>query len=152
MRHKCSQCPKTYFIEKQLKVHVSMTHTSLKLCELCDFTTPRGERLRRHMKIKHSDVRPFKCDQCDLSFKMNFMLRKHKVTHTGERNYPCTVCGKAFVTSSNLCTHRRIHEGKVAEHCTLCDKKFVQYGNYKLHMAKRHPDIPLQIQDKKKDR
>ena len=140
----CPQCPKTYYTEGQLKIHVDTNHlTPLKMREICDYTTPRGERLRRHM-LKHSDVRPFKCDQCEMAFKTKQELKNHITTHTGARNFPCTVCGKAFRSSTNLNEHRAIHEGRYRGHCKICDKKFVQRYNYKMHMDKHHPNLQIE--------
>ena len=34
-------------------------------CPLCDMTCPLPSSLRNHMRFRHSEARPFKCDCCD---------------------------------------------------------------------------------------
>lgn len=34
-------------------------------CPLCDMTCPLPSSLRNHMRFRHSEDRPFKCDCCD---------------------------------------------------------------------------------------
>merc|ERR1712126_191892 len=148
----CSQCPKTFYTEGQLKGHARVHSKRTFMCELCDYNNPMMYNLKRHMQTNHSSLRPYKCDQCDLSFKLKANLTKHMFTHTGERNFPCSECGKAFRSSGNLQRHKAIHEGKFSEYCKICDKKFIQSCNYKLHMSKHHPELQInkRIPKKKK--
>lgn len=34
-------------------------------CPLCDMTCPLPSSLRNHIRFRHSEERPFKCDYCD---------------------------------------------------------------------------------------
>ena len=33
-------------------------------CQFCDMTCPNASALKQHVKFRHSDERPFKCDVC----------------------------------------------------------------------------------------
>lgn len=40
--------------------------------------------------------RPYKCDQCVLSFVRNHDLKRHRRIHSATKPFPCSYCGKGF--------------------------------------------------------
>lgn len=90
-RFQCSHCSKRFATERLLRDHMrnhgeSSGTTSLPAtpgfpwpsdhslfcssvnhykCPLCDMTCPLPSSLRNHMRFRHSEDRPFKCDCCD---------------------------------------------------------------------------------------
>lgn len=100
----CSDCPRRFSEENELKVHVRMhknrcskcrrhcfgpTHlrqhekscTAIQYtCYMCTFNTPRQWHLRPHM-LKHTGEQPFQCSKCPRRFKSNRNLRYHMNKH-----------------------------------------------------------------------
>ena len=57
--------------------------------------------LKQHM-VKHSKVKPFKCDICDVSFHHKSTKDRHMMVHTGERPHACLHCDKKFAAKFDL--------------------------------------------------
>lgn len=92
-RFQCSHCSKRFATERLLRDHMrnhgewpaasaslpalqvsASPHISASSlfslvnhykCPLCDMTCPLPSSLRNHMRFRHSEDRPFKCDCCD---------------------------------------------------------------------------------------
>lgn len=56
-------------------------------CPLCDMTCPLPSSLRNHMRFRHSEERPFKCDNCDYRWALPGLREE------GEAS-PCAGCRK----------------------------------------------------------
>lgn len=68
----------------------------------------RRHHLKYHEKI-HSDVKSYKCTQCEISFRLEPNLRVHLNIYFGMKPYKCTYCDKCFASSSELKTHKNTH-------------------------------------------
>ena len=55
----------------------SSTSTKRYNCVLCGYSTDRNSHYLRHVKI-HSDQRPYQCEACGKSFKVDTYLKKHR--------------------------------------------------------------------------
>ncbi|KAI9099319.1 hypothetical protein DFS34DRAFT_566483, partial [Phlyctochytrium arcticum] len=72
----------------------------------CNKVFTRRFNLQSH-ELVHSNLRPFKCDLCDGSFRRKFDLRRHmRSLHTaGSKPYTCELCGLGFTRSDTLRRH-----------------------------------------------
>ncbi|RXG68524.1 Zinc finger protein 32 [Armadillidium vulgare] len=84
--------------------------TVSKRCPFCEYESVIAHNVKRHIRFKHTNEKPFKC----------------------------TVCVKSFATKSNLQVHMRIHTGERPYQCPLCSKAFTQLGSRSMHMRMVH--------------
>ena len=79
---KCGQCEKSFFFERNLKLHTERVHAHFPF-----FST-------------------FNCNQCEMSFKVKGNLTRHqKEQHSDEEMFFCPFCGKSFKRKSNQVEH-----------------------------------------------
>ncbi|XP_077295697.1 uncharacterized protein LOC143917936 [Arctopsyche grandis] len=110
---RCSQCDVVCKNKYLLRRHMKR-HADLLQCSLCEFSTPLQIELRAHMRVKHSDSKPYSCVICGKQFKMKSCMNTHMAQHTGERKYLCPFCPKTFAASGNYYTHRkRMHSEEI---------------------------------------
>lgn len=84
-------------------------------CTQCSYSALNRQCLRNHIRVQHSDLKPFSCDACGKSFKLKNTLTAHLVQHTGEKRFTCTFCNRSFASSGNYYTHRkRMHPQELA--------------------------------------
>ncbi|XP_069461381.1 zinc finger protein 501-like isoform X2 [Ambystoma mexicanum] len=100
-----------------------------------------SERLKRQSS-EGVEEKPYKCNECEKSFRQNSGLLKHQRNHTGEKPYKCNHCGKSFARSSSLSLHKRIHTGEKPYHCTVCEKSFSQSSSLIKHQRTHTGERP----------
>lgn len=83
--------------------------------------------------VSHFVERPFKCDNCSLTFKHLANLQDHARVHKGHRLHICPVCCKTFLGKSCLKRHQRVHTGERPFVCQFCNKGFTQLSNLREH-------------------
>jgi len=139
----------------------------LRQCCLCAVMFVEKEQLINHMKAVHhlddkintkreatetsqnedkmTDEKPFKCSQCESSFRKSSGLKQHvtrqhsqntpqkssqsssrRGAHSNDRPYACQVCGKAFKRKHHLQEHSYIHSDEKPYKCDTCSKTFNQ--------------------------
>lgn len=136
--HRCSYCGKDFASAGGLKHH-RIIHTRpyrekiipKHSCEHCG-KEMTSQKLKQHM-IRHSEEKPFECDQCGTTFKRALGLKFHMRIHTGERPYECNHCGKTFTQPAGYQKHMRIHTGERPYSCDECGKTFNQITHLKKH-------------------
>ncbi|KNC98124.1 uncharacterized protein SPPG_06532 [Spizellomyces punctatus DAOM BR117] len=89
-------------------------HTSPKLFKCpepdCGKAFTRRFNLQSH-ELVHSNLRPFKCELCNRTFRRKFDQRRHMQSvhmETGSKPYTCDLCGLGFTRSDTLRRHRSL--------------------------------------------
>jgi len=78
-------------------------------CEQCDVGFKLRVHLKKHNLYRHTDVYQCECRHCGKRFKDSSAVRLHERIHSTDRPFPCPTCGKTFKTRENLWGHR--HRG-----------------------------------------
>lgn len=106
------------------------------VCSRCgkQFASPLA--FERHLAV-HSETRPYRCQLCDVGFKLKVHLKKHNL-YRHNTDYPCRcgVCGKPFKDSSAVRLHERIHSTARPFQCA-CGKSFKTRENLWGHRHRR---------------
>ncbi|KAE8592340.1 hypothetical protein XENTR_v10018735 [Xenopus tropicalis] len=141
-RFQCSHCSKRFATERLLRDHMR-NHVNHYKCPLCDMTCPLPSSLRSHIRFRHSDERPFKCQHCEYSCKNLVDLRRHQDTHSKMPAFCCEYEECTFTArsmSSIKAHHRKFHEGDCEPRykCHVCEKCFTRGNNLTVHLRKKH--------------
>lgn len=162
-RFKCTQCPLTFSCGPLLRDHITARHMKLKLhcCDFCGKDFASKSSLVLHLKT-HSDVREYKCGQCDYAGRTSVALRIHiskhenntciceycskifksyrnlndhlKRVHTSQKKHACEFCGMKFALRYLVEQHKRTHTGIHPYKCSKCSKTFARSDGLKEHM------------------
>ncbi|XP_028133387.1 zinc finger protein 226-like [Diabrotica virgifera virgifera] len=113
---KCNNCDKTFAKKHNLNQHLK-AHSKLTVydCKICLKRFQRISSLRRHDKIVHKGIKPFKCEICNKEFATPLRKQEHLRIHTGERPYVCNICGFTFKKYSTYYAHDIRHKIKRGE-------------------------------------
>ena len=121
--------------------HVLFGHFSdqYKLkCDQCDFRTTTTSKLKTHLMV-HLDERPFKCPDCDKSFRNKVQFSEHSNNvHKQEQKHSCSECCVSFSTSSQLSKHQKAKHSNKKFQCHHCDKTFPSSSSLKAHFNRVH--------------
>ena len=65
--HKCTICSKTLTTRGSLNYHYKRHTGNVLRCDKCPFVAVHKQNMIVH-SVKHSGEKPFKCDQCSMTF------------------------------------------------------------------------------------
>lgn len=149
----CSYCPEVFTTFGKILTHHKAQHPgkprplSPYQCEICGSFATRVCDLRRHM-LSHTDIRPFKCNNCEKKYHTKRELVAHQRRHVpkSERDdkFKCDLCGKRYVSRSSLTNHKRFqHANDRKDHlCTFCGLKFVCEQSLVKHQTIHEGEAP----------
>ncbi len=112
-------------------------------CETCNQKYYRRSDLLKHQET-HSNIRPYKCGECSLTFKTRGVLVGHMKVH-GPKKYECPECGHKFNRKGSLNLHMKTHNANSDDqsvNCSVCGKKLKSKRNLQLHMRIHTEDKP----------
>ncbi|XP_058824974.1 zinc finger protein 771-like [Topomyia yanbarensis] len=111
-------------------------------CPQCESTFKDKVGLRSHIRI-HSAVKRYKCQYCEMRFHQRGNLTAHERTHVGVKPFVCPQCGKGFAESGNLKNHIRFHTGERPYACSECPKRFRTHYSRTVHFRSHNNDRPF---------
>ncbi|XP_039292539.1 zinc finger protein 236-like [Nilaparvata lugens] len=148
--HRCKNCPASFNIPSNLKLHEAGNHNTDNLCcpiETCLKRFNRFASLKAHL-ASHQQEESLFCTECGDEFDNQLQLDKHTTEHYQEwvkkpaaKVYSCIHCGRQYSKESVLKEHMRCHykmksslgirknkkPGKKGNHlheCETCRKTF----------------------------
>jgi uncharacterized C2H2 Zn-finger protein len=132
VRFQCPKCPKQYTTKYNFKTHINVSHDDVQRfqCYFCSYATFNNSDMIKHMS-KHTQEKPYKCQYCCQSYKMEQSLKRHKdgkscnLRLTYPLLGPCYFCGKLFSKRLGLNRHMKtVHLRENFKRCHPCDKYF----------------------------
>lgn len=92
------------------------------------------------MKKIHSAIRPYKCDDCQETFKSADSLRFHTLLHAESQPRNCSYCDKSFKNTNQLELHERVHIGEKPYVCENpdCGMSFETATKLTRHITATH--------------
>ena len=99
-------------------------------------------KLRNH-SLTHSDYRPFVCpfEGCEYKSKLKQALDQHLVIHSEVRSYKCSECEKTFKLKASFVQHmKQNHSTRPAFKCVVegCHQKFRKSNDLIKHKRNEH--------------
>ncbi|XP_028426304.1 zinc finger and SCAN domain-containing protein 12-like isoform X2 [Perca flavescens] len=135
------ECGQTFASRSTLK-H-PLVHTSARpfKCTQCDKTYKQRKDLNSHLHF-HSNPKAHTCSLCEKKYHSKYALKAHLRRHSGERPFGCSYCDKRFFNNAILKSHVRIHTGERPYACTFCDKRFTQPYMLTVHIRIHKKEKP----------
>ncbi|KAL3863259.1 hypothetical protein ACJMK2_005024 [Sinanodonta woodiana] len=138
-KYDCSECERTFMFLSKYQNHKRDGKCKFD-CSFCGktFTSRNWSTYQAHLRW-HKNERPFRCNQCDKSYKFVTNLNDHKRTHSGERPFICDFCGSSFTKSLLMRAHiKRKHLEQKCLHCDKCNSLFSNEADLKQHLKYTH--------------
>ena len=76
---------------------------------------------------KKNGIKKFKCnyDDCNKSFSLKWIFKRHIDSHFIFKMFKCEICGKAYKSKENLKLHHSNKHLDIKPYkCSFCDKQF----------------------------
>lgn len=77
--YKCEQCQKAFAHKANYLSHLKTHEIKAYICKNCGLQLPSAAKLRQHEDNEHPEERPFRCCNCQKSFKATHSLEAHKL-------------------------------------------------------------------------
>ncbi|XP_039292961.1 uncharacterized protein LOC111044240 [Nilaparvata lugens] len=141
--HHCAECGLAFYDKSDLKQHLQIHSGKTIECHFADcvFTCRSVGELSNHLRT-HSDLRLFRCEQCDYSAKTKQQLSRHAKTHNiGEsKELQCSECQFKTKNATHLKRHAILHSGTKPYQCPHCSYTCSLQENLRKHVlsTKKH--------------
>lgn len=106
-------------------------------CKLCEKVFKQSGHLDTHIRLKHSEERPFHCNfpGCNKSFPVRWALKTHSKIHK-KKHFSCNFCDSEFHQKVQLETHIKFKHLGISFDCVNCNKQFESKYALKYHMER----------------
>lgn len=143
----CEICSRKFTSLARIKQHMHAGHVKKRkqtrrslsptTCTICGKII---RDMKTHLRVFHSDERPFKCSYCNAAFKQKVHRDTHiRGQHTGEKPYLCNQCGRSYYAQSVLRLHiNRYHFHLKPHKCDQCGNAYRQLYELRDHINLHH--------------
>jgi hypothetical protein len=117
-RFKCDKCEYSCSANNKLQRHIKAVHEQIKdiKCPNCDFSCSSIDTLKRHIKVVHDKIKDNKCPNCEYSCSNNTQLQIHiKAVHNKIKDHKCQNCEYVCSTNDNLQKHIKQVHDKIKD-------------------------------------
>ena len=114
---------------------IEAVQTKDKLCPLCHKSLKDGAAIRTHLRAKHQNITPYKCQVCSKYMADNQLLKAHLKMHSDANKFKCSYpgCTKGYPTRGRLNSHLKTHDESLHVKCKHCGKVFSEKKNLSPH-------------------
>ncbi len=144
-KHYCQLCDKAYLSKYKLKDHVLVKHEGQTVsCPDCGKRFSSRSSMEMHKKQQHEGQFSIFCKICSKGFNHTGHYYGHMNKHTNTKPFWCQQCGKRFYGSSYLHNHKQVCRSNADFNyaCDQCDRKFKCELYLKKH-KKVHEATPI---------
>lgn len=75
----CPYCSKRFINRSNLNQHMAIHRAPTFKCEFCNRQFRSKGDVRKHHVFRHNTVKDHRCSECDMSFKVNWLLTRHRL-------------------------------------------------------------------------
>ncbi|GAB0089153.1 hypothetical protein DMENIID0001_036480 [Sergentomyia squamirostris] len=164
--YSCSFCQKKYHTRYHARLHEDKCPERTAktadefTCPYCFISFYVQGKLDDHIRVKHTQERPFQCDQCGSYLATKNSLKSHMYNHRRRALeepkkrkprapnpalfVPCTICGQMCSSEYQLVSHIADEHSAGQEptprslECHICKKIFLDESVLTIHIEKMH--------------
>ena len=105
-------------------------------CNECNKSFQKNDSLKHHMEGVHQKLKFFQCKDCENSFSKGEKFMKHMSKVHPFLLFKCNYCTRLFAQNKGLKRHiKRLHQ---SQKCHLCNKAFPLTISLEKHMKNMH--------------
>ncbi|MCL4132152.1 UNVERIFIED_CONTAM: hypothetical protein GTU68_005140, partial [Idotea baltica] len=104
------------------------------VCWICGLNLQKSLPFEEHMVEQHSIEKPYRCEDCGVTFKQKAHIDRHRRIHLPTRPYQCGICGKGFTRNEHVRRHSFTQSGEKPYHCPTCNKTFSRQQQLTKHL------------------